>query len=177
MVWEVKHSRFIPRDEDGLPGEPMHLIAARDVLNAAETKFFVSDAPPEVPVSTLLLVAFSRWRVERCFEDEKGEIGLDHDEGRRYLGWRRHRIVSAVSHLFLAETRQERLTSPERLHKVANPFFLYQESDVAVSVASMENIAAGRKPALEVRPVACDHLSDFRDPAGLKALAEVLSGP
>ena len=45
--------------------------------------------------------------MERCFEDEKGEIGLDHYEGRRYLGLKRHLIVSAVSHLFLAETRQE----------------------------------------------------------------------
>ena len=68
-----------------------------------------------------------------------------------------------------------RLTSPELLHKVANPFFLDQENDVAVSVASMENIAPGRKPAFDVRPVACDHLSYFRDPAGLKALVEVLS--
>ena len=107
MVWEVKHGRFTPKDEDGLPGEPMHLIVARNVLSPAETKFFVSNAPPEVPVSTLLLVAFSRWRVERCFEDEKGEIGLDHYEGRRYLGLKRHLIVSAVSHLFLAETRQD----------------------------------------------------------------------
>jgi len=107
MVWEVKHGRFSPKDEDGLPGAPMHLIVAHDVLDPAETKFFVSNAPPEVPVSALLLAAFSRWRVERCFEDEKGEIGLDHYEGRRYLGLKRHLIVSAVSHLFLAETRQE----------------------------------------------------------------------
>jgi hypothetical protein len=107
MVWEVKHCRFTPKDEDGLPGEPMHLIVARDVLNPAAIKFFVSNAPPEIPVSTLLLVAFSRWRVERCFEDEKGEIGLDHYEGRRYLGLKRHLIVSSVSHLFLAGTRQE----------------------------------------------------------------------
>ncbi len=70
-----------------------------------------------------------------------------------------------------------RLASPELLHKVANPFFLDQENDVAVSVASMENIAAGRKPAYDVRPVGCDHLSYFRDPAGLKALVGALSAP
>jgi pimeloyl-ACP methyl ester carboxylesterase len=70
-----------------------------------------------------------------------------------------------------------RLTSPELLHTVADPFFLSEENDVAVSVASMKNIADGRKPALEVHPVACDHLSYFRDPAGLKALVDVLSAP
>ncbi len=33
MVWEVKHLRFYPVDEDGLPGEPLHLVVASDVLN------------------------------------------------------------------------------------------------------------------------------------------------
>ena len=28
MIWEVKHCRFTPKGEDGLPGEPMHLIIA-----------------------------------------------------------------------------------------------------------------------------------------------------
>jgi SRSO17 transposase len=41
----------------------------------------------------LLLVAFSRWRVERCFQDDKSEIGLDQYEGRRYLGLKRHLIL------------------------------------------------------------------------------------
>ncbi len=68
-----------------------------------------------------------------------------------------------------------RLTSPDLMHKVANPFFLHQENDVAVSVLSMENIPSGRKHPFNVRPVACDHLSYFRDPEGLKALAAVLS--
>jgi hypothetical protein len=68
-----------------------------------------------------------------------------------------------------------RLTSPELLHKVANPFFLGEVNDIAVSVSSMENLAAGRTSPFSVHPVGCDHLSYFSDPAGLKALAEVLS--
>ena len=55
----------------------------------------------------LLLVAFSRWKVERCFEDHKGEVGLDHYEGRSWLGLRRHLILSSVSYLFLARVHQE----------------------------------------------------------------------
>jgi SRSO17 transposase len=106
MVWEIKHCRFTPKGGDGLPGEPMHLIVARDVLDPSEIKFFVSNAPPETSIQPMLLVAFSRWRVERCFEDHKGEIGLDHYEGRLYLGLKRHLILSAVSYLFLARTRQ-----------------------------------------------------------------------
>jgi SRSO17 transposase len=107
MIWEVKHLRFHPVDAGGLPGEPLHLVAARDVLNPDEMKFFVSNASEGTPVPRMLLVAFSRWRVERCFEDQKGEIGLDQYEGRRYRGLKRHLILSGVSDLFLTRVRQE----------------------------------------------------------------------
>jgi SRSO17 transposase len=107
MIWEVKHLRFYPVGEGGLPGAPLHLIVARDALNHEEVKFFVSNAPEKTPVRRMLLVAFSRWRVERCFEDQKGEIGLDQYEGRRYRGLKRHLILSCVSYLFLSRVRQE----------------------------------------------------------------------
>jgi SRSO17 transposase len=107
MVWEVKHLRFHPVGEDGLPGEPLYLIVARDVLNLDELKFFVSNAPEGTRIQAMLLVAFSRWRVERCFEDQKSEIGLDQYEGRRYRGLKRHLILSCVSYLFLSRVRQE----------------------------------------------------------------------
>lgn len=107
MVWEVKHVRFHPVGADGLPGEPLHLVVARDVLNPDELKFFVSNAPEGTSAQVLLLVAFSRWRVERCFEDQKSEVGLDHYEGRRYRGLKRHLVLSCVSYLFLARVRQE----------------------------------------------------------------------
>ena len=107
MVWEVKHLRFSPVGADGLPGEPLHLIVARDVLNPEVLKFFVSNAPAGASIQEMLLVAFSRWRVERCFEDQKSEIGLDQYEGRRYQGLKRHLILSCVSYLFLSRMRQE----------------------------------------------------------------------
>jgi len=106
LVWEVKHTRITIKDDDGLPGLRLHLIVARNALDPTEVKFFVSNAPEETPVQTLLLVAFSRWRVERCFEDQKQEVGLDQWEGRRWLGLQRHLILTAVSYLFLARTKE-----------------------------------------------------------------------
>jgi SRSO17 transposase len=107
MIWEVKHARFTPKDAGEMPGEPMHLMVARNALDVKEVKFFVSNAPPKAPVRELLLVGFSRWRVERCFEDQKSEIGLDQYEGRRYQGLKRHLILSCVSYLFLSRMREE----------------------------------------------------------------------
>jgi SRSO17 transposase len=107
LVWETKHVLLVPKDEQGLPGKPLHLIVARNVRDTSELKFFVSNAPPETPVKELLHVGFSRWRVERCFEDQKTELGFDHFEGRSYVGLMRHQAITAVSHLFLSEMHQE----------------------------------------------------------------------
>jgi SRSO17 transposase len=107
MVWEVKHVRITVKDEKGLPGMRLHLVVARNALDPTEIKFFLSNAPLETSVQTLLLVAFSRWRVERCFEDQKQEVGLDQWEGRHWLGLKRHLILTSVSYLFLARVREK----------------------------------------------------------------------
>ena len=118
LVWEVKHAFLFPRREDGDPGRPVHLVVARYALDRAEVKYFVSNAPPGAPVETLLLVAFSRWRIERLFEDSKSELGLDHFEVRRYGSITRHLLLTCVSHLFLAEFVQARRGKKSRADRV-----------------------------------------------------------
>lgn len=106
-IWEVKHVVIYLPDERGLPGEPHHLLVARNVLHLEEIKFFVAWAEPETTVAELLRPAFSRWPIERCFEDKKGELGLAHYEGRSWTGLKRHLALSAVSFLFLAQVQRE----------------------------------------------------------------------
>jgi SRSO17 transposase len=106
MVWEAKRVRFYPKTAEGDPAGPIHLVVARNALDREGVKYFLSNAPAGTRLETLLLVAFSRWRVERCFEDEKTELGFDHYEGRTYVGLLRHQLVTAVSHLFLARVHQ-----------------------------------------------------------------------
>ena len=105
MVWEVKSvACWLPRG-DGVVG-PYWLIVARNVLNPAEQKFFLSNASAGVPLPVLLHVAFSRWSVERCLQDEKSELGLSHFETRGYPAIQRHLLITQVSHLFLARETQ-----------------------------------------------------------------------
>jgi SRSO17 transposase len=121
IVWEAKHARITIKDEEGLPGIEMHLLVARNVLDTEEVKFFVSNAPKNTKVETLLLVAFSRWRVERCFRDQKQEVGLDQWEGRRWLGLQRHLVLTCVSYLFLARVRDKLRGKKSRLDGMPSP--------------------------------------------------------
>ena len=106
MVWEAKRAAFWVKDERGLPAGPYHLLICRNALDPGEVKFFLSNAPTGTPVTELLLVAFDRWRIERMFQDGKGELGLDHFEVRRFGSLCRHLLLTCVSHLFLAESCQ-----------------------------------------------------------------------
>jgi hypothetical protein len=69
-----------------------------------------------------------------------------------------------------------RLAPARFVQTVASPFFFGQPNDIAVAVTSMRSIAAGRTPPVDVRPVACDHLSYFNSEAGVKALAHAIGG-
>ncbi len=122
ILWEVKRVPFFLQGPDGLPTGPWHLMVARSVLDPAEIKFFVSNASPETSAGPILLAAFSRWRVERCFEDDKGEVGLAHYEGRRYPGLKRHLILSSISYLFLAETKQRLREKKSRVDRLPSAY-------------------------------------------------------
>jgi SRSO17 transposase len=125
LVWEARALRFFPQ-QNGMPGRECWLIIARNVFDG-ERKYFVSNAPSDTRVEVLLHVAFSRWHIERVFEDGKGEVGLDHFEVRRYLPIMRHLVLSMVSFLFLMEQTQrlqkklllEYLPSPRRRRSAA----------------------------------------------------------
>ena len=58
-----------------------------------EIKYFVSNASSDVPLDNLLLAGFSRWRVERSFQDTKQKLGLGDFEGRTYTGLLRHLLI------------------------------------------------------------------------------------
>lgn len=120
MVWEAKAAPFYLK-RDGLPTRPHWLIIARNRLNPKEVKFFVSNAPQSTPLEILLHVAFSRWHVERCFQDEKDKLGLSHFEVRNYVSLRRHWIITAVSHLFLAKLHQQWRGGKSRADRLPAP--------------------------------------------------------
>lgn len=100
-VWHVRQTCFYPNNS-GLPGRESRLVIAKHALSG-EVKYFLSDAAPDVPLQTLLYVAFSRWHIERLFEDGKEEVGFDHFEVRNYKSLKRHLVLTNLSLYFLCE--------------------------------------------------------------------------
>jgi SRSO17 transposase len=56
----------------------------------------------------LVRVARARWRVEQDYRELKEELGLDHYEGRQWLGWYHHVYLVSIAFAFL-RSEQARL--------------------------------------------------------------------
>ena len=106
-VWEARLAPLYLKRGELPTTRPHWLVVARNVLVPAEVKSFVSNAPAGTPAEVLLHVAFNRWPVERCFEDAKTELGLDHFEVRNHQSLMRHLAITAVTFLFLSTVRRD----------------------------------------------------------------------
>jgi hypothetical protein len=67
--------------------------------------FYQAYGPEETSVRELVKVCQGRWRVEACFAEAKGEVGLDHYEVRRWDAWHRYVTLCLLAHAFLAVAR------------------------------------------------------------------------
>ena len=64
-------------------------------------KYALSNAPEETPMTELVRVSGARWPIERCFQEDKSELGLDHYEHRSWTAWHRHMRLVFLAQLFL----------------------------------------------------------------------------
>jgi SRSO17 transposase len=60
-------------------------------------------------LATVVQVAGSRWTVERCFEEAKGEVGLDQYAVRNWTGWYRHITLARWAYVLLTVLRAAHL--------------------------------------------------------------------
>ena len=64
-------------------------------------KFALSNAPQATPMHQLVRVSGARWPIERCFQEDKSDLGLDHYEHRSWTAWHRHIRLVFLAQLFL----------------------------------------------------------------------------
>jgi SRSO17 transposase len=71
----------------------------------APTDYWLSNLPAGTPHTELARLARLRWTVELDYRQLKGELGLDHYEGRSWAGWHHHCALVTCAHAFLTEER------------------------------------------------------------------------
>lgn len=65
------------------------------------SKFWFSSLLPQVGLRRLVRLAKIRWWVEQNYQQQKEELGLDHYEGRGFLGWHHHVTMNMIAYGFL----------------------------------------------------------------------------
>lgn len=75
------------------------------------TGYWLANLPADTGPERLARLARLRWKIELDYKQLKGELGLDHYEGRSWLGWHHHTALVTAAHGFLT---LERLCPPAR---------------------------------------------------------------
>jgi SRSO17 transposase len=85
----------------GLPEKTVWLVIRRTIGDDPRYSFFVSNASSSTRLKTLVWLSGLRWAIEQCFEETKTELGMDHYEVRKFMGWHHHILTCMLAHFFL----------------------------------------------------------------------------
>jgi SRSO17 transposase len=81
------------------------LLVRRRVSAPTDLAADVVFAPQETALEAVVRVAGTRWTIESCCEEAKGEVGLDHYEVRSWTGWYRHITLAMWAYALLVVLR------------------------------------------------------------------------
>jgi SRSO17 transposase len=135
--------------EQGWPGPERWLLARRALGDPTDRAYYASNAPADTPLEAVARAAGARWPIEQCFEEAKGEAGLDQYEVRQWPSWHRHVTLSMLAHSFLADLRREAGKKPagpgagERAGARQRPGGAAPAGDHAAAAAPVAGGAAG----------------------------------
>jgi SRSO17 transposase len=102
--------------------EPVWLLIEWRDGEAEPANYFFASFTEEVSRQKLIELTMQRWRTERVYEDLKGELGLDHYEGRRFPGWHHHISVALCCYAFVIAERNRIFPLPTRRRSPARSY-------------------------------------------------------
>jgi SRSO17 transposase len=99
--------RALKRWEHGAEQEPREewLICEWPENHDKPLDYWISNLPADTPPEHLARLARMRWKIELDYKQLKGQLGLDHYEGRSWLGWYHHTALVTAAHGFLTLER------------------------------------------------------------------------
>ena len=80
-----------------------------------ELRYYFSNMPQHMPTLEMVRLLHERFWIEHGYQQLKDELGLDHHEGRSWIGWYRHVLL-----VFLAFGYLTRLRLQEKKHLMQN---------------------------------------------------------
>ena len=107
--WRAHDGRGRWGKSEELPPREEWLIAEWPKGKSEPTDYWISNLPPSTKPGRLARLARLRWKIELDYRQLKGQLGLDHYEGRSWLGWYHHTALVTAAHGFLT---LERLRPP-----------------------------------------------------------------
>jgi SRSO17 transposase len=109
--------RVVRHTDGGADDEELWLLMERPAGEVAPTKFWLATLPKQTSRKSLVRLVKERYRTERVYEDLKGELGLDHFEGRTFRGWHHHVSVVLCCFAFIEAERARRFSPRRRLQE------------------------------------------------------------
>lgn len=85
--------------------EPLRLLVEWRDGEPEPANYFLVSLHQRMTKKQLIRLVMQRWRTERVYQDLKGELGLDHYEGRRFPGWHHHVSVALCCYAFIIAER------------------------------------------------------------------------
>jgi SRSO17 transposase len=94
-----------PVRTDCLPPREEWLIIEWREGEEVPSDYWLANLPADTPRERLARLTRLRWTIELDYRQLKGELGLDHYEGRSYLGFHHHCALVSCAHAFLTLER------------------------------------------------------------------------
>ncbi len=107
--WRAHDGRGRWGKTEEIPPREEWLIAEWPKGKSEPTDYWISNLPRSTKPGRLARLARLRWKIELDYRQLKGQLGLDHYEGRSWLGWYHHTALVTAAHGFLT---LERLRPP-----------------------------------------------------------------
>jgi SRSO17 transposase len=91
--------------EEGVADRGHWLLIRRDADDPSDDRYWLAYGPAETSNEELVRVCETRWQVEECFAQAKGEVGMDQYEVRTWMAWHRFVTLCLLAHAFLIVIR------------------------------------------------------------------------
>ncbi len=73
--------------------------------SSGDINYYVSNFPKETPLEELIYLVRQRWTVEQGYQRLKEELGLDHFEGRSWIGLHHHLTLCFMAYDFILRSK------------------------------------------------------------------------